>query len=173
MLLKKIKLHSVLSKFIQEKCEENGICVEIDNRIPKENILILKVDNYYNSLKLKYTPASPDCLIIVKCISQGYSLTIVELKDIDSSKRFTIDNMTEKFQTCFDDFISKRFADILFIDYRKIQLFFVSEIELYKGLYNRDAGLRIKILQNKRFTFNGKKYYIEPKMPTPAIKPCY
>jgi len=170
MLFNKIKSHSVLSQFIHERCEENGICVELDSRIPKENVLTLKVDEFYNSLHLDNTPASPDCLIIVKCFNEGYSMTIVELKNIDSSsKGFVLDNLFEKFVTCFYDFICNRFSDILKIDYKRIQLYFVSKIEIYK----RDASLKIKLLQSKPIIYNGKRYYIAARMPTPAIKPCY
>jgi len=75
----------------------------------------------------------------------------------------------EKFVTCFYDFICNRFSDILQIDYKRIQLYFVSKIEIYK----RDASLKIKLLQSKPIIYNGKRYYIAARMPTPAIKPCY
>jgi len=169
MLFQKLKSHTILSNFIFDKCEENGICVNIDERIEKDNVLIIKPDEFYNSLNIGNRPASPDCMIIVRCANGGYSLTIVELKDIDTSSRFEVKNMFEKFETCFNDFICNRFADVLHIEYKRIKLYFVSKIEIYK----RDASLKIKILQSKTYSYNGKRFHIEPQMPVPAIKPCY
>ena len=169
MLIERIKKHSTLSKFVHPKCEDEGICVDIDNRILSDNVVVIKVDDYYNSLNLFETPASPDCLIILKCKNSGYAIYIVELKGIKSTKRFTVKNMDEKFSTCIYDFICKKFKDLLDIDYKRINLYFVSNIKIYK----RDAALSMKILQSRRFKYRNKKYFIEPKMPIPAIKPCY
>ncbi len=168
MLIEKIKKDSKLKNYITDSCEDEGMSVGIADRITVEDAVVVKVDNYYNSLQLKDTPASPDCLIIIKCSNGGYALTIVELKGIESAKRFEVHNMVEKFQTCLDDFMAKRFK-YLFIDYKRIRLYFVSEIEIYK----RDLGLKLKVLQNKTFKYKNKKYHIEPRMPIPAVLPCY
>ncbi len=168
MLIEQIKEHDILSKYIIPRCEENNICVEIDQEIDSEDVLIIKVDAYYNSLRIARRPPSPDCMIILKCQNEEYLLTIAELKAIDSDSRFDLNNMFAKFDTCINDFITVQFADVLDIDYKKINLFFVSRIEIYK----RDAALKMKVLQNRPYTFHGKRFYIQPKMPTPAIKPC-
>ncbi len=168
MYLKKIKTHTVLSKLVRERCEEHGVCVLVDERIENEHFVVLKVDDFYNSLNVKIRPKSPDCLIIQKCNQSDYALTVAELKDISQASRFELKHIYEKFETCFDDFIGKRFDDILKIEFKRVKLYFVSKIEIYK----RDATLKLK-LANKPFYYNGKKYYIEPQMPSPAIKPCY
>ena len=70
---------------------------------------------------------------------------------------------------CFNDFMLTKFKKYFNRDFHKIQLLLVSETESYK----RDLGLKMKVLINKKLTFRDKKYMITPKMPTPAIKPCY
>ena len=65
MLLETIKKHSELSKFIHSKCEDEGICIDFDNRISQKDVLVIKVDDFYNNLKLSKVPASPDCLIVL------------------------------------------------------------------------------------------------------------
>ncbi len=167
-MLDNIRNHKILSKYTTTKCEEKGVCVDIDNRISKDDYVIIKVDDYYNSFNPP-RPASPDCLVILKCKGSGYAMYIVELKSIHSSRGFEIKNMDEKFKTCLYDFIGNKFRDMLDIDYKRIKLYFVSNIEIYR----RDMGLKLKVLQGKRYKYRNKKYFIEPLMPVPAIKPCY
>ena len=169
MLFEKIKKHKELSKLIIEKCEENKICVDIDEKIDRKNVLILKPDNFYKSLNIANTPKSVDCLLILRCKERGYSMTLAELKNINSPDYgFSVTDLYQKFETIFNDFIPIKFEGILDERYRRIELYFVSKINIYK----RDAGLSLKLSQ-KKFTFNGKKYFIKPQMPTPAVKPCY
>jgi hypothetical protein len=168
-MIQKIKNHNILSPFTEDTCCENGICVSFDENLEPNNYVIIKVDNYYNSLNLAATPPSVDCLIIRRCINGGYGLTIVELKDIGTGAAFTIDNMKGKFNTTLNNFIKRRFKELLNIEYNEIKLYFVSNIDIYK----RDLGLKMEVLINTQFDFNGKKLMIQPKMPTPTIKNCY
>jgi hypothetical protein len=168
MLFERIKNDTILAQFIKDKCEDEGICVDIDARISEDKVLIIKVDDYYNSLSIEKRPPSPDCFILVQCETHAHKfcLTIVELKD---TGRFDFDNVEGKFLTCFNQFMSIEFKDYFNRDYVKIQLLLVSQTEIYK----RDLGLKMKALMNKKIVFRDKKYMITPKMPTPAIKPCY
>ncbi len=167
--IEKIKSNSVLSDFLSNDCSENNVSTTFDHSIKSDDFVIIKVDDYYNSLSLVDTPPSPDCLIILKCIRSGYSLSIIELKSISNSKGFTVDNMIKKFETCLYDFIEKRFSDLLLIDYKRIRLYFVSDIELYR----RDIGLKMELLIHTRFMFNNKTIMITPYKPVPTIKNCY
>ena len=168
-MLERIKSDPVLSRFLIPRCEDEGICVSFDSGISAHDYIIIKVDNYYNSLGMSKTPPSPDCLIVLKCRDNGYSLTLVELKGVGNSKGFELANLVGKFRTCLDDFISIRFKDLLFKDYKDVKLYFVSEIDVYK----RDIGLKMDLLINTRIHYNGKSYLIRPYMPTPSIKRCY
>ena len=168
-MINKIRAHEVLSKYTEDSCCENGVCVTFDNKVSGESYVIVKVDKYYNSLNVAIRPASVDCLIVRECVNAGHGLTLVELKKIENSKGFTSVNIKEKFQTTLFDFVKTKFSNPLDTDYAEIKLFFVSNKEIYK----RDLGLRMEVLMNVRFKFNGKNLMIEPKMPNPAIKNCY
>ena len=167
-MLDKIKSDEFLSKIIEDTCCENGVCITFDEQILSESYVILKVDKFYNSLNVELRPASIDCLIIRKCKNSGFGLTLVELKNINSSSGFTVDNMRAKFETTLNDFIKYRFRNQLDIEYKEIKLFFVSNVEIYK----RDLGLKLEVLMNIKFNHNGKTIMIQPRMPTPTIKNC-
>ncbi len=168
-MIRKIKTHSVLSNFVEDTCSENGICVTFDEGIAPDSYVIIKVDKYYNSLKVAKRPASIDCLIVRECVRSGFGLTLVELKNIGCSRGFDANNVKEKFETTLYDFIKKKFRDPLDIQYSEIKLFFVSKQEIYK----RDMGLKMEFLINTRFKFNGCTLMINPIMPDPTIKKCY
>ncbi len=170
MLLRRIKENAVLSKFIRERCEENSICVEVDARVLREDYLILDVDKYYESLH-QTVSRTPDCLFIQRCQGGGYALTIAELKKFDEAHRFESKDI-EKFKTCFDDFMTNKFGAIFDRDFKRIQLFFVSRVDVF-GSENVDKSRMMRLLLSSRFDFRGKKYLITPYKPTPAIKPCY
>ncbi len=169
-MIKKIKAHKVLSEFVEDTCCENDICVTFENDVPAASYAIIKVDTYYNSLKLgKKTPPSIDCLIVRECVNKGFGLTLVELKKIETGKGFEIGNMKSKFETTLYDFIKKRFKNPLDVSYSDVKIYFVSKQEIYK----RDLGLKMEVLMNIKFKFNDKTLMIIPKMPNPTIRKCY
>jgi hypothetical protein len=169
-MLDRIRNHEILQQFVKETCCENNICIDFDDNIQSDDYVILKPDEYYNSLHLGDTPESADCLIVLKCESQTYKLVLVELKNINTNKRFSVEHIVSKFKNCLDDFIATRFEDILYIDYQNIELYFISKIDPFKS--DNDA-LKIKLFFNQFLKYNGKKYYIKPRVPTPVIKKCY
>ncbi len=168
-MINRIKRTQILSQYVEETCCENEICVTFDATIVPSTYAIIKVDKYYNDLKLEKTPASIDCLIVRECIKVGYGLTLVELKNIGTGQGFDVDNMKEKFETTMYDFIKKRFKNPLDIHYSEIKLYFVSKQEVYK----RDLGLKMDVLINIRFKYDDRVLMIRPVMPTPTIKNCY
>lgn len=160
-----------LSKILAEKCCEHEVCAEIDERIEEGEYVILKVDDYYNSLNIEKRPKSPDCLILQRCSSiNQYKMTIVELKDSKDTAYVT--EAGEKIKTCIDDFISTRFKELLDRDYQDVKIYLVSRIELYRRK-ERMHSLKMEALMNKRYEFRSKTYMIQPFMPNPTIKPCY
>lgn len=168
-MIDRIKRHETLSKYVEDTCCENDVCVTFDDGINPNSYVILKVDKFYNSLNVEKRPASIDCLIIRKCIKTGYGLTLVELKNIDNSKGFSGEHLRRKFETTLSDFIKSKFKNLLDVDYIDVKLFFVSNKEIYK----RDLGLKLEVLMNIRFKFNEKSLMITPRMPNPTIKNCY
>lgn len=169
IMIDRIKKHKVLSQFTDTTCCENDICVSFDKKIDPKDYVIIKVDQYYNSLNIAKRPASVDCLIVRKCTPRGLGLTLVELKNIETSQRFTIANLKEKFETTIHDFMERKFRNVLDKDYLDIKLFFVTKQEIHK----RDLGPKLETLINIEFKINGKRRMIAPKMPTPSIKKCY
>jgi hypothetical protein len=174
MLLNKIYETEALQPFLSKTCCENEVCITFEEDLLQENYVVIKVDDYYNSQGLgKETPPSPDCLIIRRCEKSGYGLTIAELKNISTASHFNVANLKAKFKTCFENFIQNRFAELLFIEYNNIELYFVSHIELYNKRDTRDLGLRLETLIDTRFKYNRKSYMIKLRMPHPTIKKCY
>lgn len=169
MIIEKIKSHETLNQFLVEECCENNVSVTFQEDVASESYVIIKVDDFYNSLDIEKRPPSLDCLIIRRCLNIGFGLTLVELKEIHSGQAFDFDNMKAKFETCLDDFMQKRFKDLLFKDYKDIKLYFVSNIEIYK----RDIGLKLETLMNVRFNYGSRKLMIQPRMPHPTITNCH
>jgi hypothetical protein len=169
MLIYRIRNEPVLSKYIEDTCCENGVCVTISKEISTENYVIIKVDKFYNAKNISDRPASVDCLIVRKCIGGGYGLTLVELKSNHNSGKFSIENIKEKFETTINNFIKVEFKDYLDIHYEDIKLYFVSKYEVNK----RDLGLKMNALMNLKFPFNSMKYMLRVEMPDPTIKNCY
>lgn len=168
-MIRRILNHDILSNFVEQTCCENGVCVNFADDVDQNDVVIIKVDNYYNSLNLNDTPPSIDCLIIRRCIGGGYGLTLIELKNITSGQSFDLENLKGKFHTTIYDFIKGRFREILDVHYNEVKLYFVTNIDVYK----RDIGLKMELLMNVKYDFNGKKYMVRPEMPNPAIKNCY
>lgn len=168
-MINSIKSNALLSEYIEDTCCENDVCVTFENDIDPSSYVIIKVDKYYNSLNIEKRPASIDCLIIRECVGNGYGMTLVELKNIENSKGFDLNNMKAKFNTTLNDFIKVKFKNPLDIDYNEIKLFFVSNQEIYK----RDLGLKMEVLMNVKFKFNERNLMIIPRMPNPTLKKCY
>ncbi len=173
-MIEKIYNTAALQPFLHKDCCENEVCVTFDEALIHENFVVIKVDDYYNSLHLEKTPPSPDCLIVRKCENGGFGLTIVELKTATSAKHIPLENIKEKFNTCINHFVSNEFSDLLLQDYKDVKLYFVSKIDIYnKKNKKADLGLKLEALINTRFEYNGKKHMIQPMMPNPTIKRCY
>lgn len=171
-MIAKIKDTEALKFFITGRCEENNIFVSMAGDIPEENYLVIKVDKYYNSLRLPDTPPSVDCLVLLKCTDSRYVLYLVELKKIKRPRSFKIDNIRGKFKTTIDDFMSTRFRDIFHsekLDVKSLHLYFVTN--LYKTP-RKDTTRMDSLLAMKPFTFRGKNYQISHKLPNPLINKC-
>jgi hypothetical protein len=172
MLFQRINDNPALNAIVCAECSEfdeekqTSIGINIDPRIPADDVIILKVDAFYNSLNIERRPKSPDCLILVTCPNGGFALTIVELKN---TVLFDTIEIIEKFETCLTDFMTVQFPEYFDIDFQRIHLVLVS----LKESYHREKGLRASALMNKRFKFRNKRCWIEPHEPTPTVKPCY
>jgi|WetSurMetagenome_2_1015567.scaffolds.fasta_scaffold59096_3 hypothetical protein len=112
MLFDEILQTPELFALYRETCEENGICVDLEN-INRDNVLILKIDAFYCSKYMKNeTPNSIDCLIIVKCANESYNLYLFELKNVSSTQGIEIAKIKAKFNTTINDFLNNRFKQL-------------------------------------------------------------
>lgn len=178
MLLDLLKNDLSINRYFCEHCAENSISVTIDSAIEEQDILIIKVDNYYNHL-VSNPGYSPDCLIIQRCGALNYNLYIVELRNINSPDGFKVGEIVQKFINCLDDFMSQRFG-VIFHN----QLFNINQIDLlfitdpYHFLQTPEKQLKMEghkldVLMSQRIPkFFGKHLYIKHKLPNPSVKKC-
>ena len=180
MLIDVLKKDAIISRYFCGECKENDVSIEIDNSIVADDILVIKVDDYYNAnVPLETRPKSPDCLIIQRCSDNTYILYIVELKNIKNQDGFTVKGIEEKFITCLDDFMSVRFANYFhnnLYDYKSIKLYFISDPYNFKENPEKQLKMRghkLDLLIAIRIPkFFNKHLYIDHKIPNPKINNC-
>lgn len=168
-LIETIKSNSEIADFIKPKCEDGGICVEIDESVSNENYVIIKVDEFYNSLKIKSPPPSVDCLIVQLCSNGSYRVLLVELKNVKQAKLIDNKNLTEKFRNTLFDFMSNRFKSI-FDEHE-----FRTQLLLCAGRVNDELNKSLTLdflLGLRPIKFRNKLMGIDGYPPTPTIKPC-
>lgn len=179
-MIEAIKSEESLQPFLTDECQENRCAAEIDETIEKEDIAIIKIDDYYNSLKLSKTPPSIDHLITVSREEGDFNLFLVELKDIKSPRYFKVDNIKKKFRTTIDDFMSIKYK-VIFLNevykINKIRLYFVTDPYDWTNkdipkekLEKVRKGTKLDlVMQVKPFRFRGKLYQIKHELPNPLI----
>ena len=175
-MINQIKYTNSLKNCIADRCEENEIFVSMADDIPQINYLVLKVDNYYNSLNLDKTPPSVDCLVTLKCRDSDFVVYLIELKNIKSPGGFKVENIYNKFKTTIDNFMGSRFRNIFHNDrytIKYLQLYFVTAAYRESEKLWRKEGTKIDVLRSlKPFKFKGKRYQIKHKLPNPLINSC-
>ncbi len=124
MLINNLRNHKELSHFIRDKCDDSkdskgNFKVIIDKSVKPKNILIIKVDLYFNK-EISPNPKGPDCLIIQRCAKNEFDIYVVELKDVKRPKGIDKKNIQEKFINCYDLFIKKEFKK--YVDSNKIKI---------------------------------------------------
>ncbi|MES2703328.1 MAG: hypothetical protein V4649_11850 [Bacteroidota bacterium] len=131
MLIEQLRNDRNVGPFIGFECRENTLYVGIADTVSPEDLLIIKVDSYYNAtIHNNDRPKSPDCLIIQRCGEDRYVLHIVELRDIEGPGGFTVKEIEEKFVNCIEDFMSERFGNYFHNEAHnidRIKLVFVSD----------------------------------------------
>ena len=168
MLINIIKNDPILKDYVISECCENNVSISLSPDINIENYVILKIDAFYNALEIELKPPSIDCLIIVKCSDNTYAIYLIELKSTSSANRLTIENILLKYDTCLKDFMMVRFKDYFNRDYKRIKLYLISNIDIYR----RNRVLKLEILIKHKFWWKGKKIMVDPRMPIPQIKNC-
>lgn len=175
-MINQIKYDKPLKAFICYECEENRYAVEMAEDIGSDDFVVIKVDNYYNSLKLKKTPPSIDCLLPLKCCENVFIIYLIELRNVKSPEGFETRNIYDKFKTTIENFMGRRFRNIFLNEryvIRSLQLYFVTAAYGKTGGNWRKEGTKLDVLRSmKPFKFRGKRYQIKHKLPNPLIGKC-
>lgn len=173
-----------LFAFTREECSENGVCVKICDKLQvgehldAEKIVILKPDDYFNSLGYRITPPSIDCLIVIKREANEYDMYMVELRDTKTNKLACPLKLRPKFESTIELFLQDNFSNIFenpeFI-IKKIKAYFVTDPFNGDGLTDEQYRKKVEgtVLDNialcKPLKFRGKAIMLEHKRPSPEI----
>ena len=171
-LFQDLKNDPIINPFIVPICEDEGICVEIDAAIPSDKLLIIKVDDYYNSLNIEKRPPSVDCLIIQECADGVYRPFLVELKNVERAKLIDKKNLEQKFENSILDFLQNVLRSHFITSsyqFKKLQLILSAGKVLSSNIrvYSLDFLLGLR-----PFRFHGKIIAINGLPPHPVITPC-
>lgn len=138
MLIERLKQDEILKYFIVCECHDLQERINAKENIKyslftsisfeRDKILILAIDEFYNSLPKKERIKSPDFLILQLCGENYYNITLIEFKNIKSPSYITIKDIREKFENCLQDFMSNRFRNYFYdLSYNfKVKLFLVA-----------------------------------------------
>ena len=174
MLIHHLSNHDELTDFLCADCRENNVGVNFSTSISPSDYLIIKIDAYFNKT-IHPNPAGIDCLIVQECLDKAYKLYLVELKNVDKLR--DIRHIRDKFQNCFDVFMSDKFRDYFYdssFNFTSIQLVFVSttsEKKLKKDKLQKNTRLDA-LLSLRPCRFANKFYAISFEEPDPLIVPC-
>jgi hypothetical protein len=176
MLLQKILEDTKLIPYLCDDCEENGIGISFHSDIQKKDYTVIKIDTYFNK-NLHPNPAGNDCLIVQKCADNRYKLYLIELKNIETIRNESLMQIRDKFQNCFDVFMSDEFRTYFYdLAYEySIQLLFVSNLVEQRNRISdkKQKNTRLdSLLALPPCRFANKRYGIELYEPFPIVTPC-
>ena len=190
-MIAKIKDCKELADYIYYEFEDEGIKIDVDTRLTKNEYIGVKVDEFYNKTLTTQAPKSVDFLISVDCQCNNYILYIMEFKNVKSPQHLKITDIQEKFTNTINDFIMNRFADIYANDkfvYKDVFLYLISDAYRIKDRFNTHKDyvryqefrnkalgkdtLRVdRNLQSKIYNIRGKIRRINYEIPpNPIIK---
>jgi hypothetical protein len=170
-LIEALKAEPKLADFIKSSCNDEGIEVQMEEGMEATSIIVIKVDDFYNSLRQEKTPASIDCLIVQHCGNDNYRLYLVELKNVKTAHSINNQNLEEKFETTLLDFLSNKFRTYFFDEKYKLKLKLILSAGKVKNDFIKSyqleflLGLRLFRFQNTILSINGIP-------PHPIIKKC-
>jgi hypothetical protein len=182
-MLNKIKTNSTLKQFLTYKLLENDVGIIINEDMPQDSFVAIDIDKYYHHIGLKTIPAIADLLLVAQKLSQNelHHVYVVEMKNIDSPRKFTVKNIYDKFYTAIEDFMKIKYADIFMDEKYKIErfrLFFISDAYRLKKTGKTDEQIKSFLLDTKImvlqsmpfFQFRNFKAPIEYKLPNPLLE---
>lgn len=181
-MIEAILYNKDLTTLLANEIEENGVGVKLDADFYDDNgqldsaiILNMKVDSYYNSLRLAATPPSIDNLVVIKRSKNRFSVYLIELKNVNKLRRLDYTNIKNKFETTLNDFMKNRFKNEFEISTTKITDFNVWLVcnrfdFMGKEISHDDYERRIKstiieqLMLTRPFCYKGKYSQIIPML---------
>ena len=142
-------------------------------------IKILKVDDYYNTRDFGMPPKAIDCLIVVKCTSGSFELTLIELRDVKATQGVKPRDILEKFRSTFERFLAEDFLDVFGnLDYEisQIRAWLVSDP--FRALSDEEYRRKVRgtvldtFQSEKPFEFRQHRVTITPLRLCPKPKVC-
>lgn len=178
-----LQLHGISRRACAENNVEVAICsaLLVGDDLDDSSIKILKVDDYYNALKIAKRPASVDCLVVVRCASGSFELTLVELRDVSSTKGVRPTEIMKKFEATFLRFMAEDFGAIFgnpAYSISRIRAWLVTDPLRASGWsdeqYRRKVqGTVLDAFQSARpFEFRNHAVMIKPVRPVPKPEIC-
>lgn len=191
-MLNEIISDAVLHSLIRQTCDENEVFIDIDNSLlsggclSDDNIIIIKLDAYYNSKQMHNPPPSPNCLIVLRCKDGTYNVYIIELRHCNGAKRVKLKDIRQKFETAIFDFVGSKYSHIFSHHKYKIKsvfLWLVADPFCTSGLSKDVFEKKVKgtvydtYLSMRPLPVLGRLELILPKFPNqsdpyPKISPC-
>lgn len=118
-MINDVYLHPVLSGVVAFSVSEQGVEVEfgeslkdVNDDLLHDKVVIVQPDRYYNTRDFASPPKSVDNVVVVKDDDGNFYLYIIELKSTCSTRRIDRKELSEKFATTFESFLSEQFVDV-------------------------------------------------------------
>ncbi len=170
-LLNDLRTDERFLPFVKPVCEDEGICVEMDETIKEEEFIIIKVDDYYNAQRLEKTPASVDCFIVQHCKDNHYDIYLIELKNVKSPKLIERPNLREKFGNTLYDFLNTKCKQYFHNEKYSFNIRLWLSAGKVKDSTIRHLNLEF-LLSLRPIKFMDKSYPIMSSKPQPRIEKC-
>ena len=152
--------------------EREKLRVTIDASLQDTDYVAIKVDDYYNDLRLKNTPSAVDFLVTVDCLDNRYALYLLELRNVKKPEYLRLPKVQNKFSNTLSKFMEDTFSGIFCNDrfkYRRIRLSLVSNDDVIQKV--KDSLLTDAALSVKPFSFRGRPLTLKfDSSPNPLIR---
>lgn len=171
-MINRIKGEKLLAPYVRQSCEDEGLCVKVDDNLTENDYAVVKMDDYYNNSRITPIPPSVDFIVSVDCVLENYVLYIMEFKNVKKRYALRSIDITNKFSTAIKDFMSIRFKDIFCDDrykYKRILAYLIHPLQTIEDTYPKDTLRREKDLSRIPYKFRGVRFQIEEKNPSDVI----
>jgi hypothetical protein len=178
-MIDEIRSDANLRDFICTDCEENGVSITVHPSVDPKDYVIIKADAYLQHEFNPEAPAGPDCLIVQKCSDSTFRIFIVELKNIKDLGSYSLTEIRQKFQNCFDIIMSDKKRSVFYntqFEITSIYLIFISNAREHLRREPDDKkqkNTRLdSLLALRPCRFAGKYYSLMFRPPNPTIGSC-